>query len=96
VGQVTIEDLQGRTLGTRPVDLLKVRHHAQMGPAGSFRAGWSLPPLTQEAELAPTARGTVLLTYRDGAGRVFRRSKVYRDDQGGDTINSYGPSNYGK
>jgi hypothetical protein len=90
-GQVTIEDLQGRTLGTQAVDILKNRHDTRLDGPGP-RIVQDRLPLVPETELAATARGTVLLTYRDSAGRIVRRSKVYRDEKGGESISNWNPN----
>jgi beta-lactamase regulating signal transducer with metallopeptidase domain len=87
VGQVTIADLQEKTLGTLAVDILRIKN--EMRTTGqAVTTSWTVRPLTQEAELAATARGTVLLTYRDSVGDIFRRSKVYRDEKGSGTISN--------
>jgi hypothetical protein len=90
-GQVTITDLQGRTLGTQAVDILKNRHDTRLDGPGP-RIVQDRLPLVPETELAATAQGTVLLTYRDSAGRIVRRSKVYRDEKGGESISNWNPN----
>ena len=77
---VTVADTKGRTLGTRSVDSLTVRYtrESALQPGGS---GQLSDCKAQDGRLDAT--GTLLLTYRDGSGRVVRRSKVYRDADGG-------------
>ena len=76
---VTIADAQGRTLGTRAVDALTVHHTTLFGTLPPD-VPWPVDYKSQDGRL--DAVGTLLLTYRDAAGRVVRRSKVYRDTHG--------------
>jgi len=76
---VTVADTEGRTLGTRAVDSLAVRY--EIGGASARGLKSPAEHKAQEGEL--DAVGTLLLTYRDGAGRVLRRVTVYKDAHGG-------------
>ncbi len=77
---VTVADTKGRTLGTQTVDALTIRYtrEASSQPANPMQLS---DCKVQDGRLDAT--GTLLLTYRDGSGRVVRRSKVYKDTHGG-------------
>ena len=79
VEAVTVADTKGRTLGTQTVDALTVRYtrESSLQPAPMQLSDSKV----QDGRLDAT--GTLLLTYRDGSGRVVRRSKVYKDAHGG-------------
>lgn len=77
---VTVADTRGRTLGTQSVASLIARstRESSLHPA--------IPMQLSERKVQDgclDATGTLLLTYRDGSGRVVRRSKVYKDAHGG-------------
>ena len=76
---VTIADAHGRNLGTRVVDALTIRRTTGLSP---LPQGFNQPVIYEAQDGRLDAFGTLLLTYRDGAGRVVRRSKVYRDARG--------------
>lgn len=77
---VTVADTKGRMLGMQAVDALTIRYtrESSLQPGGPVPLSDCKP---QDGRLDAT--GTLLLTYRDGSGRVVRRSKVYRDAHGG-------------
>jgi len=77
---VTVADTKGRTLGTQTVEALTIRYtkESSFQPANPMQLS---DCKVQDGRLDAT--GTLLLTYRDGSGRVVRRSKVYRDAHGG-------------
>ncbi len=77
---VTVADAHGRTLGTRIVDALTIRRTTGLSP---LPQGFNQPVLYQAQDGRLDAVGTLLLTYRDGAGRVVRRSRIYKDAHGG-------------
>lgn len=78
--RVTVADTKGRALGTQTVDALTIRYtrESSLQPATPMQLS---DCKVQDGRLDAT--GTLLLTYRDGSGRVVRRSKVYRDAHGG-------------
>ncbi len=80
VESVTVADTKGRALGTQTVDALTIRYtlESSLRPASPMQIS---DCKAQDGRLDAT--GTLLLTYRDGSGRVVRRSKVYKDAHGG-------------
>jgi hypothetical protein len=73
-GTVTIESIDGKIVGSRLIDVLKCRTET-LSPS-FLRFNGQPRILTPTASL--TTNGTVLLTYRDSAGTIIRRSRVYR------------------
>jgi beta-lactamase regulating signal transducer with metallopeptidase domain len=75
-GTATVADSQGIPLGDKPVTVLKVRNENPI-PDNRGTLFDTVHTLTQKPTLS--ADGSTLLTYKDSAGHIFRRTIAYRN-----------------